>query len=146
MKISARTRYGLRILLDIASHGHDPQPRTIAAIAKSQHLSAAFISRLAVPLKHAGFIHAMRGIGGGLRLAKSPDDINLLGITEALDGPVSILDCVSRPKSCKRNAQCPVRPLWSDLNVTFRNALAETTLSKVLSRLDIPDEMSTYCI
>ena len=49
MKISARTRYGFRILLDIAQHEQDDSPRTISAIAASQEISAAFISR-ATPL------------------------------------------------------------------------------------------------
>ena len=82
MKISARTRYGLRILLDIAQHEQNESPRTIGAIAASQDISAAFISRLAVPLKRAHLIRAERGVGGGLRLARPPEDITILDIAE----------------------------------------------------------------
>ena len=146
MKISARTRYGLRILLDIAAHEHDEAPRSIGAIAKSQGISAAFISRLAVPLKRAHLIHAMRGAGGGLRLAKPPDSITLLGITEALDGPVSILTCLAKPKTCKRNAGCPARSIWGDLNLTIRRALAGVTLSSVMERMNIRNYDADYCI
>ncbi len=146
MKISARTRYGLRILLDVAQHERDVSPRTIGAIAESQDISAAFISRLAVPLKRAHLIHAERGVGGGLRLARSPEDITLLDISEALDGPVSVLKCLARPKSCRRHAKCPARDIWGDLNTTIKNALASVTLSSVMKRLGATDTSGDYCI
>lgn len=146
MKISARTRYGLRILIDIAQHEADETPRSIGAISKSQGITSAFISRLAVPLKRAGLIHALRGITGGLRLAKSPADITLLDIMEALDGPVSILKCLSRPKSCRRRRGCPARSVWADLNTTIRDAFAAMSLSKVMSRIGAKDTSGDYCI
>ena len=134
MKISARTRYGFRILLDIAQHEQDDSPRTISAIAASQEVSAAFISRLAVPLRRAHLVNAERGAGGGLRLARSPGDITLLDISEALDGPTSILKCLAEPKICRRHARCPARTVWDDINTTLKNALASVTLSSVMSR------------
>ena len=134
MKISARTRYGFRILLDIAQHEQDDSPRTISAIAASQEISAAFISRLAVPLRRAHLVNAERGAGGGLRLARSPGDITLLDISEALDGPTSILKCLAEPKICRRHARCPARTVWGDINTTLKNALASVTLSSVMSR------------
>ncbi len=146
MKISARTRYGLRILIDIAQHEADETPRSIGAISKSQGITSAFISRLAVPLKRAGLIRALRGIGGGLRLAKSPDDITILEIMEALDGPVSILKCLAKPKSCRRASGCPARTVWADLNTTIRDAFASTTLAKVMSRIGATDTSGDYCI
>lgn len=134
MKISARTRYGLRILLDIAQHMQNESPRTIGAIASSQDISAAFISRLAVPLKRARIINAERGVGGGLRLARPPEDITLLDISRTLNGPVSVLKCISAPKTCKRHAKCPARYIWTDLNATIENALAAVTLADVMNR------------
>lgn len=134
MKISARTRYGFRILLDIAQHEQDDSPRTISAIAASQEISAAFISMLAVPLRRAHLVNAERGAGGGLRLARSPGDITLLDISEALDGPTSILKCLAEPKICRRHARCPARTVWDDINTTLKNALASVTLSSVMSR------------
>ena len=146
MKISARTRYGLRILLDIAQHERDESPRTIGAIAASQGISAAFISRLAVPLRRAHIINAERGVGGGLRLARSPDDITLLDITETLDGPVSVLKCLAAPKTCRRHARCAARSIWADLNTTITNALATITLSSVMARMGLRDTSGDYCI
>ncbi len=133
MKISARTRYGLRILLDIARHGGEGSLRTIAEIASSQAISAAFISRLAVPLKRAGLINAERGVGGGLSLARNPGEISLLDIMEALDGPVSVVKCVARPKICKRNKTCKVRGIWDGINSAIKNSLASITLASIMA-------------
>ena len=134
MKISARTRYGLRILLDIAQHAKDESPRTIGAIAASQDISAAFISRLAVPLKRARIISAARGAGGGLRLARPPEDITILDISETLNGPVSVLKCLTAPHTCRRHAKCPARCIWADINATIKDALSAVTLANVMKR------------
>ena len=127
-------------------HARDEAPRTINAIAQAQAITPAFVSRLAVPLKRAGLIRSLRGISGGLRLAKSPDDITLLAITEALDGPVSILTCLSKPKTCGRHRNCPARSIWGDLNLTIRRAFSSVTLSSVLKRLDMRHDDADYCI
>ncbi len=146
MKISARTRYGLRILLDLATNGADGAPRPISVIAKSQMITAAFISRLAVPLKRAGLVEAYRGVTGGLRLALPPEKITLLAITEALDGPISILKCLSPKKPCNRKPQCPSHLVWKDLNATIKAAFESVTLDKVMKRLCHEELPESCCI
>ncbi|MCR5414728.1 MAG: Rrf2 family transcriptional regulator [Kiritimatiellae bacterium] len=146
MKISARTRYGLRILLDIAANADDPSPRSIKTIAKSQGISAPFISRLAVPMKRKGLISSARGVAGGLRLAKPADEISLLDIMTALDGPVSILKCISQAKRCKRSGFCGVRSVWKELNDLIADSLRSVTLAKVMERTDHENRKTGYCI
>ena len=134
LKISAKARYGLRILMDIALHEGDPAPRTTAAIADSQQLSLKFISRLVIPLRQAGMIRSIRGISGGFRLARPPSDITLLDIVETLQGPVEILDCLGGAAPCARAQGCVSRSVWGDVNTAFTNALAAMTLEKVIVR------------
>ena len=76
MKITAKSRYALRVLLDLAVSGTD-SPRTIKEIAASQRISEKFISRIAVPLRRAGLVATERGVKGGLRLARFPAKITL---------------------------------------------------------------------
>ncbi len=71
MKITAKSRYALRVLLDLAVSGAKG-PRTIKEIASSQGISEKFISRIAVPLRRAGLVTTERGVKGGLRLARFP--------------------------------------------------------------------------
>ena len=63
MKITAKARYALRILLDVAVYG-EQKPRTIRQIAQSQGISEKFISRIVVPLRRAGFLSSVRGVQG----------------------------------------------------------------------------------
>ena len=134
LKISAKARYGLRILLDVALHEDDPTPRTTAAIAESQQLSLKFASRLVIPLRQAGMIRSIRGTAGGFRLARAPSDITLLDIVETLQGPVEILDCLGTSAPCARARACVSRSVWDDVNTAFSNALAAITLERVIAR------------
>ena len=67
MKISAKARYGLRILMDIAQHETADRPRLMKEICETQGLSEKFTSRLVIPLREAGMIHSIRGKQGGFQ-------------------------------------------------------------------------------
>lgn len=146
LKVSAKTRYALRILLDVAAHSRDAKPRSIAEISKSQHISLKFISRLVIPLREAGLLRSVRGSGGGFRLARSPEDVTLLNVVETMQGPLTILDCLTDEGCCPRKPFCLARQIWADVNTGFMNVLARVTLAKILDRT--PDESAAmdFCI
>ena len=102
MKISTKGRYGLRILLDLATHVSE-KPRLIRDIAESQQISEKYISRLIVDLRRARLVRSVRGANGGFHLAKSPKEITLLEILETMEGTISIVDCILTPEKCPRN-------------------------------------------
>lgn len=131
MKITAKSRYSLRILLDIALSGGDA-PRTIKDIAASQMISEKFISRIVVPLRRAGLLITERGINGGLRLARFPENITLLDIVQATDGTISLLRCLTRPGSCPRQGRCAAETAWEKVNNAFIEALRSQTLAEII--------------
>ena len=108
MKISTKGRYGLRILVDLATHDAE-KPRLIRDIAESQGISEKYISRLVIDLRKAKMIRSIRGVNGGFHLAKAPEEITLLDVLEAMEGPLSIVDCVHTPKKCDKNTNCAAR-------------------------------------
>ena len=100
MKISTKGRYGLRILIDLATH--DPaKPRQLHDIAQSQQISEKYISRLVLDLRKAKLIRSTRGVNGGIHLVKSPEEITLLEILETMEGPISVVNCVHSPAQCR---------------------------------------------
>ncbi|MBR3087266.1 MAG: Rrf2 family transcriptional regulator [Kiritimatiellae bacterium] len=149
MKITAKSRYALRILLDIAVHGGNG-PRSIREIATSQSISEKFISRIAVPLRRAGLLATERGASGGLRLALFPEKITLLDIVEATDGPVSIVQCLSRPGACGKHGRCAAENAWRKTNDALVSALGAVSLEDVANdqrRLaDVGTAEPDYCI
>lgn len=149
MKITAKSRYALRILLDIAVHDKG-EPRTIKEIAASQGISEKFISRIAIPLRKAGMVSTERGVNGGLRLARFPKDITLLDIVQSTDGPLALLNCLARPGTCARQGKCAAENAWSKVNKTLSESMRSIALSDVIAdyrRLtpDPPKEPD-YCI
>ncbi len=132
MKISTKGRYGLRILIDIAAN-RSQKPRMIKQIAQNQGISQKYVSRLVLDLRNAGFIKSIRGINGGYVLAKSANSISILEVIEAMEGKLSIVDCVLNPDCCGRCDECPARTAWKATNDAMRNALGWITLASVIS-------------
>ena len=149
MKITAKSRYALRILLDLAASGKDG-PRTIKEIAASQGISEKFVSRIAVPLRRAGLVSTERGVKGGLRLARFPKKITLLDVVTATDGPLALVHCLARPGVCKRQGRCAAEKAWAGVNDALASALRRTTLAAVAAdqrRLSPPSPAEPdYCI
>lgn len=149
MKITAKSRYALRILLDLAVHA-GPDPRPIKEIAASQGISEKFISRIAVPLRRAGLLATERGVKGGLRLARFPAKITLFDIVTATDGPLALVHCLARPGACKRQGRCAAEKAWSGVNEALAGSLRRVKLSDVEAdqRLFSPPEPAEpdYCI
>lgn len=149
MKITAKARYALRILMDIGAHG-DGSVRTIREIGASQGISDKFISRIVVPLRRNGLIVTARGVKGGLSLGRFPANITLLDIVESMDGPLTLVHCLSRPGACRRHGACAAEAAWLDVNNALADALRSVTLEKVIaedrrlssSSSDAPE----YCI
>ena len=135
-KVSARTKYATRILLDLGLFSDAEHPRTFAEIAQSQKISPLFVSTIAVLLKRAGFIKTMRGPNGGITLARDPINIRLLEVIEAVRGPLAVMPCLEKPKSgCKSTTNCPVYGMWSDINSRIRGVLNDYTLGDVLKQI-----------
>ena len=148
MKISTKGRYGLRILLDLALHQSE-KPRLIRDIAESQQISEKYISRLVISLRKAGMIRSIRGVNGGFHLAMKPEDITLLDVIEVMEGPLSIVDCVSAPQGCSHSANCAPREIWCKLNADIRDLMRGTTLADILESYKKQNARSglfDYCI
>ena len=150
MKITAKARYALRILMDIALNEKRDRPRTIREIAEGQGISEKFISRIAVSLREAGMIKSTRGPDGGFRLAKDPCDISLLATIEAAQGEIAIVECVSSEEVCDRSSNCVTRTVWSDVNLLIRSTLRNVTLEQILMRVEsgtaLPTALAEYAI
>ena len=133
MKLSTRGRYGVRILLDLLLH-RDGGPRLIRDIARSQQISAKYVSTLMVPLRRAGLVESVRGVKGGFRLARDARSIPLLDIIEVMEGALSIVGCVVHPKTCRRSRSCPTRNVWSRLNGRIRDEMRAVSLFDLLEK------------
>ena len=84
MKLSTKGRYGLRAMIDLASHEEEGAV-SIASISERQNISESYLEQLVRPLRKAGFIESVRGAGGGYVLAKPADSISVGDVLRVLE-------------------------------------------------------------
>ncbi|MBU1002239.1 MAG: Rrf2 family transcriptional regulator [Proteobacteria bacterium] len=131
MKLSARTRYAARLLLDLAQH-QENQPRKASQLSENTAVSVQFIEQIFKPLKQAGFIRSVRGASGGHLLAMEPQAITLGGIYRAMEGSFTLAECCDRPKTCTRADDCPTRSAWARISDALEREMNAITLADLM--------------
>ena len=133
MKLSTRSRYGTRLMVDLAQRFTEG-PIPLAEIAKRQDLSAKYLEQLIILLKGAGLIRSARGRRGGYMLARKPDQISVGEIVETLEGKLALVECVSDPELCYRSPECPTREIWVGMTGALKKELFSLSLKEVLQK------------
>ncbi len=137
MKLSTRSRYGTRMMVDLAQH-YDGSPIQLSSIAKRQDISIKYLEQLIIPLKKANYIRSVRGPKGGHMLTKPPQDITVGEIVRVLEGDVSLSRCIEDPDICHRVDTCLTRDIWEVATSAMYKELNSYTLSEVIERKQNP--------
>lgn len=133
MKLSTRSRYGTRMLLDMAQH-YNQGPVQLGDIAKRQHISVKYLEQIIIPLKKAGLIKSVRGPKGGHMLARPPEEITVGHIVALLEEGDVLTACVADDKVCRRSETCPTRLLWKEASEAMFSKLNTITLADLVNR------------
>ena len=133
MKLSTRSRYGTRILVDLARH-NDQGPVQISEISKRQDISVKYLEQLIRPLKQARLVTSVRGPKGGHLLAKNPEDITLGQIVRLFEGQTELVECISNPEQCHMSDDCQVRLAWKEATRVLYEKLDSTTISDLIDK------------
>ena len=130
MKLSAKSRYASRILLDLAMHDGGA-PQRVADIAGRTGITVPFIEQIIKPLKHAGMVASRRGAAGGHQLGRPAETITLGDIVRVMEGKVELAACLSSPEICERTAACPTRSAWKRVTEAMLRELDTITLAEL---------------
>jgi Rrf2 family protein len=143
MKLSTRSRYGTRLLLDMAQH-YNQGPVQLGDIARRQDISVKYLEQIIIPLKKAHFIDTLRGPKGGYILARPPAEITVAEIVALLENGISLVDCTERAEPCQRADTCVTRLVWKEASQAIFNTLKSISLADLLekARLTAPKELS----
>jgi len=133
MKISTKARYGTRALLDLASNMKG-EPIQLKDIAQRQAISPSYLEHLFIPLIAAGIVKSTRGSRGGVALARPARDIKLIEIVEALEGPISLVECLGDNGNCPRSGACATQDIWGELSDAIGNILENVTLADLVEK------------
>jgi len=131
MKLSTRSRYGTRMMIDMAQR-YNEGPVQIGDIARRVDVSVKYLEQLIIPLKKAGYITSVRGPKGGHMLSRPPDAISIGEVVKVLEGGISLSDCVENPKVCDKSEVCLTRSLWEEATKAMHDRLDATTLAEMV--------------
>jgi len=146
MKLSTRTRYGTRALLELALHQGE-SPVFLKDIAARQRISLPYLEHLVTPLIAGGIIRSTKGPRGGITLTRKPEEIKLSEITQLLEGSLAPVECVDHPEVCDRSGLCVTREIWGKMKGAMDGVLESTTLQDLVEkqkRQGHPEESMYY--
>lgn len=133
MKLSTRSRYGLKAVVDLAVYEGE-EPVTLSALAGMQGVSEAYLEQLLRALRRAGIVETVRGAAGGYRLSCAPEALDVGRVLAALEGSTAVVDCVGTGDACCENAcTCSARPLFLKLQSRINDVLRDTTIADLAS-------------
>jgi len=130
LRLSTRARYALRAMIELGLREGEGLVQ-LRQVASAQRVSPKYLEQLAGQLRQAGLVQTERGPQGGCRLARAPSEITALQIVRAVEGPLALLDCLSRPSACERSHRCAARSLWGRVTDAIAQLLGETTLAQL---------------
>jgi Rrf2 family iron-sulfur cluster assembly transcriptional regulator len=136
MKLSTKSRYGTRLMLDMAQHYQDG-PIHLANVAKRQGISVKYLEQIIIPLKKAHYIQSVRGPKGGYSLAKPPEEITVGEIVALLEEGTSFVECSDHDGACERSSTCLTRRLWKDAAQAMFDKLHAITLADVMEMAEL---------
>lgn len=144
MQLTTRSRYGLRMLIDIALHGEDG-PVRIQDIATRRAISVKYLEQLIRALKKAGFIHSKRGPKGGHVLAVAPEDIRVSDVVRALESRPELTECVGNTDCCPIAGECVTRQIWARATESIFRELDAIRLSDLMVQARRSEQLGLPC-
>jgi Rrf2 family protein len=132
MKLSTRSRYGTRLILDMAQHQGNT-PVQLGEIARRQNISLKYLEQIIRPLKRANYIKSFRGAKGGHMLNKPPEQITVGEVVAIMEGGSFLASCSKNSRVCERADRCPTRFLWMEASQAFFERLNQITFADLLS-------------
>ena len=131
MKLSTKTRYGTRILIELALR-IDQGAIQVSKIASKQKIPVKYLEQILRTLKKAGIVKSVRGPKGGHLLAKDPIEISLGEIVRLFEGQTDLVECISSPEKCEMAAECLVRNAWYDATSVLYEKLDSISIAGLI--------------
>lgn len=132
MNISAKSRYAVRALIELAHH-NDGTPVPIADIANRRGIPLQFLEQLFSSLRKAGILNSHRGVRGGFSFKQLPEDISILDVVRVLDGNISPATCTSGA-GCEKIDSCVMNEVWSDVKSSLEDVLSSNNIADLAYR------------
>ncbi|MEM9290380.1 MAG: SUF system Fe-S cluster assembly regulator [Acidobacteriota bacterium] len=130
IRITRQTDYGIVLLNHL---GMQPDRQfTAQELADETRLPAPMVSKILKTLSRAELLVSQRGVKGGYRVARPPEEISVVEVITAIEGPIGITECIDDAAGdCGIASFCQVRSNWQRINEVIRSALEAVTLAEM---------------
>lgn len=145
MRISMKTDYSVRAMIDLALH-YGQGPQQSHDIAARQRIPEAYLDQLLTTLRKAGLIRSVRGPQGGHTLARPPVDVTLGEVVEAVEGPFVPIGCMDDAENCELGPSCAQREVWREVRQAVREILNRVSIDEIARRQARGFEEARYYI
>lgn len=136
MRLSTKSRYGLRAMFDIA-YNCGTAPTQIQDISRRQHISQRYLEQIFQSLKKGGILTSKRGPQGGYMLARTPAEITLRDIIQATEGDLMLVECSTKGRNktgCEFDGVCVTQSVWQEAAANLNDFFATLTLKDLCDR------------
>ncbi len=131
MQFSTKVRYALRAMMELAAdHGEDPLH--LKEIARRQGISDKYLEQVMAPLRTQGLVYTRKGSRGGYTLSRSPEEISLFEVVQAVEGTLAPVSCVDHADLCERVDVCATRDLWGRIKELVSGELKSMSLADLV--------------
>lgn len=134
MRVSTRSDYGLRALIELAGH-YGGGPLQSSEIALRRHIPEQYLDQLLTTLRKAGFIRSVRGPSGGHEMVRDPAAITVKEVIDALEGSISPVAWLDEPPEMTDHPHhCGQREIWERIRDATNEILQSYTIGDLLER------------
>lgn len=131
LQITKRGDYGVLAVYHIAQWSREIFMAIDEIVAQS-HIPRPYLSKILQDLCRGGILKSRRGFGGGFMLARSPQNIALRDILNAVEGQYALVSCTGEPARCDRSPYCLSAPFWSEIQNVLDDLLASITIADLI--------------
>jgi len=144
VNITAKSKYAVRALVELAQRSSD-NPIPLVAIAEAREIPTQFLEQLFATLRRVGILQSHRGVYGGFSFNRPPDQVSVLDVVEALDGPIEPALCTTS-ETCRRRAACSVSDVWVQAKLAVEDVLAGVSIQELADREAAQEGTAMYYI
>ncbi len=133
MQFTRKAEYSILALMDLAMQ--EPGEYVLSRdVAARQRVPVKFIAQIMAALSKAGWVEGQRGSQGGVRLGVAAEDLSLLNVIEAIDGPLAINPCLTgQNPPCPQQSGCPLHGTWAEAQRHLVDVFGKTSIKDLAS-------------
>ncbi len=135
--LSMTSKYALRALVELTRH--QGEALRGQELAESTGIPPQYLSKIMLALRHAGYVAAARGAGGGYRLVKPANSIALIDVMELFEGAAARPQCfLGINNECNPDSPCSAHNSWGALRAMYLGFLEHTMVSEISRAPKLP--------